>query len=75
LVRIARASGGGTVLVGSIVWDKGMLGWKADWQLYSDGGPHHWQIRNANYDAAFRGAKRGAAQVFSGNGDPQNEVQ
>lgn len=75
LARIARASGGGTVLVGSIAWNKGMLGWKGDWQLYSNGGPHHWQITNVNFDAAFRSAMRGAAQVLSGNGEPQDEVQ
>ncbi|MDO8352705.1 MAG: DUF2066 domain-containing protein [Aestuariivirga sp.] len=75
LTRIARASGGGIVLVGSIAWNKGMLGWKGDWQLYSDDGPHHWQIRNVNFDGAFRSAMRGAAQVLSGNGEPQDEVQ
>lgn len=75
LKKIARASGGGMVLVGSIAWNKGMLGWKGDWQLYSDDGPHHWQIRNVNFDAAFRSAMRGAAQVLSGNGEPQDEVQ
>jgi hypothetical protein len=75
LTKIARASGGGIVLVGSIAWNKGMLGWKGDWQLYSNGGPHHWQIRNVNFDAAFRSAMRGAAQVLSGNGEPQDEVQ
>jgi hypothetical protein len=75
LKKIARANGGGTVLVGSIAWNKGMLGWKGDWQLYSDDGPHHWQIQNVNFDAAFRSAMRGAAQVFSGNGEPQDEVQ
>jgi uncharacterized protein len=75
LTKFARASGGGIVLVGSIAWNKGMLGWKGDWQLYSDDGPHHWQIRNVNFDAAFRSAMRGAAQVLSGNGEPQDEVQ
>jgi hypothetical protein len=75
LAKISRASGGGIVLVGSIAWNKGMLGWKGDWQLYSVGGPHHWQIRNVNFDAAFRSAMRGAAQVLSGNGEPQDEVQ
>ena len=75
LAGIARASGGGTVLVGSIAWNKGMLGWKGDWQLHSNDGSHHWQIRNVNFDAAFRSAMRGAAQVFSGNGEPQDEVQ
>jgi hypothetical protein len=75
LSEIARASGGGIVLVGSIAWNKGMLGWKGDWQLYSSHGPHHWQIRNVNFDAAFRSAMRGAAQVLSGNGEPQDGVQ
>jgi hypothetical protein len=75
LTRIARASGGKIVLVGSIVWNKGMLGWKGDWQLHSVGGSHHWQIQNVNFDAAFRSAMRGAAQVLSGNGEPQDEVQ
>ncbi len=75
MTEIARASGGGTVLVGSIAWNKGMLGWKGDWRLYSTDGPHHWQIQNVNFDAAFRSAMRGAAQVLSGNGEPQDEVQ
>jgi hypothetical protein len=75
LIKIAWASGGETVLVGSIAWDKGMLGWKGDWRLYSGDGPHHWQIQNVNFGAAFRSAMRGAAQVLSGNGEPQDEVQ
>jgi hypothetical protein len=68
----AYSSCGGTVLVGSIAWNKGMLG---DWRLYSADGLHHWQIQNVNFDAAFRSAMRGAAQVLSGNGEPQDEVQ
>jgi len=75
LKKIARASDGGIVLVGSIAWNKGMLGWKGDWQLQSTDGPHHWQIRNVNFDAAFRSAMRGAAQVLSGHGEPEDEVQ
>ena len=75
LKKIARASGGGIVLVGSIAWNKGMLGWKGDWQLQSTDGPHHWQIQDVNFDAAFRSAMRGAAQVLSGHGEPQDEVQ
>ncbi len=75
LKRIARASGGEIVLVGSIAWNKGMLGWKGDWQLHSAGGPHAWQIQNVNFDAAFRSAMRGAAQVLSGYGEPEDEVQ
>ena len=75
LRRIARASGGGVVLVGSITWNKGMLGWKGNWQLQSVDGPHDWQIQNVNFDAAFRSAMRGTAQVLSGHGEPEDEVQ
>jgi hypothetical protein len=75
LKKIAQASGGGTVLAGSIAWNKGMLGWKGNWQLQSTDGPHDWQIQNVNFDAAFRSAMRGAAQVLSGHGEPEDEVQ
>jgi uncharacterized protein len=75
LRRIARASGGEIALVGSIAWNKGMLGWKGNWQLQSTDGPHDWQIQNVNFDAAFRSAMRGAAQVLSGHGEPEDEVQ
>ena len=75
LRRIARASGGGIVLAGSIAWNKGMLGWKGNWQLQSTDGPHDWQIQNVNFDVAFRSAMRGAAQVLSGHGEPEDEMQ
>ena len=75
LKRIARASGGGIVLTGRIAWNKGMLGWKGNWQLQSIDGPHDWQIQNVNFDAAFRSAMRGAAQVLSGHGEPEDEMQ
>jgi hypothetical protein len=75
LRRIARASGGGIVLAGSIAWNKGMLGWKGNWHLQSTDGPHDWQIQNVNFDAAFHSAMRGAAQVLSGHGEPEDEVQ
>jgi hypothetical protein len=75
LRRIARSSGGGIVLVGSITWNKGMLGWNGNWQLQSTDGHHDWQIQNVNFDAAFRSAMRGAAQVLSRHGEPADEVQ
>ena len=75
LRRIARASGGRIALTGSIAWNKGMLGWKGNWQLQLTDGPHDWQIQNVNFDAAFRSAMRGAAQVLSGHGEPEDEVQ
>ena len=75
LKRIVRASGGGIILTGSITWNKGMLGWKGNWQLQSTDGPYDWQIQNVNFDAAFRSAMRGAAQVLSGHGEPEDEMQ
>jgi uncharacterized protein len=45
-------------------------GWGADrrpaWQ--SD---HRWQIRGVTFDAAFRNAMEGSAQILSGHGEPK----
>ena len=70
LEKFARANGSDLALVGSIVWNSGMLGWKADWQLYVKGGPHEWKIQDVNFDDAFRSAMRGSAQILSGHGEP-----
>ena len=70
LEKLASANEGDLALVGSIVWNSGMLGWKADWLLYAKGTPHEWQIQDVNFDDAFRSAMRGAAQILSGHGEP-----
>jgi len=70
LDRVAHTNGGDLVLTGSIVWNSGMLGWKGDWQLLTGETLHRWQIRDVNFDDAFRSAMRGTAQILSGHGDP-----
>lgn len=70
LDHVARTNKGDLVLTGSIVWNSGMLGWKGDWQLLTGETLHRWQIRDVNFDDAFRSAMRGTAQILSGHGDP-----
>ncbi len=36
-----------------------------------EGKSYDWQVRGVSFDEAFRVAMRGAAQVLSGNGQPQ----
>ena len=70
LEKFASANKSDLALVGSIVWNSGMLGWKADWHLYAEGAPHEWKIQDVNFDDAFRSAMRGTAQILSGHGEP-----
>ena len=70
LEKFANANRGDLALVGNIVWNSGMFGWKADWHLHVKGGTHDWEIQDVNFDDAFRSAMRGAAQILSGHGEP-----
>lgn len=70
LDALAAASGGGLPLLGRLVWSKGTLGWAAEWRLAWRGRIYQWTIRDVNFDDAFRSAMRGAAQILSGNGQP-----
>jgi hypothetical protein len=71
LKALANAIGGDLPLAGSLSWEKGRGGWVADWRLYVSGSVYRWRISDVNFDDAFRSAMRGAAQILSGNGDPQ----
>jgi hypothetical protein len=66
----AKDIGGDMPLLGSIVWSDADLGWIAHWRLYVGGRTYGWSIRGVSFDEAFRNAVRGAAQVLSGNGEP-----
>jgi uncharacterized protein len=66
LEDMARGIGGDAVLVGSLVWSKGTLGWIANWRLEWQGRSHRWQIRDVNFDDAFRSAMRGTIKIMSG---------
>jgi hypothetical protein len=68
---LARAEQGGMALVGSIDWNPETLGWSAAWWLRGDGKAANWQIEGVSFDAAFRSAVGGAAQVLSGHGEPE----
>lgn len=61
---------GQTPLLGSLKWNHDLLGWTAEWQIMAGTSEHRWGIGGVNFDAAFRSAVGGAAQILSGNGDP-----
>ena len=67
---VALKTGGSVPLAGSLVWSDAELGWIADWVVGWNGRTYRWQIRGVSFDEAFRNAMRGAAQVLSGNGNP-----
>lgn len=67
---IAELSGGDVPMTGSLIWSREALDWIAEWNLSHDGHDYRWQISGVNFDAAFREAVSGAAQILSGNGQP-----
>jgi hypothetical protein len=71
LKRLAKAMGAARVLTGTLVWNKGTLGWAAQWRLYDGKTAHDWAIKDVNFDEAFRNALWGSAQILSGNGEPE----
>ena len=71
----AGLAAGDEVLVGLLNWDKGSISWHADWRLNWRGATHHWTIRAATYDEAFRNAMGGAAQIMSGHGEPSDVIE
>lgn len=70
LEAVARAMGADLALEGSLLWTKGRLGWAARWRLFDDRGVQIWEIRDVNFDDAFRDALRGSALILSGGGRP-----
>ncbi|MFZ5672621.1 MAG: DUF2066 domain-containing protein [Pseudomonadota bacterium] len=70
LEPLARQMGADLVLSGRLVWNKGTLGWAAEWRLFDGKAVHDWKIKDVSFDDAFRGALRGAALILSGNGEP-----
>ena len=71
LGTIARADGGDVAVAGRIVFSDAALGWIASWRLEDRGKVYEWGVRGVNFDAAFRNALFGAAQILSGHGQPQ----
>ena len=66
-----KAAGADRALFGGLTWSDEALGWIGEWRLDFEGKTYRWEIRGVSFDAAFRNALRGAAQVLSGNGAPE----
>jgi hypothetical protein len=71
LAAVARQNGGEVALAGRMVFSEKALGWVVNWRLERNGKPYGWSVRGVNFDAAFRNALFGAAQVLSGHGAPK----
>jgi len=71
LAPIIARQGGEAGLVGRLVWDDQQPGWATQWQMDWQGRPHQWPVRAVTFDEVFRQAIGGAAQILSGNGDPE----
>ena len=72
---VAAEQGGEVALVGQLVWDDGKLGWATQWQMDWHGRMHRWQVHGVTFDEAFRRGIGGAAQVLSGNGEPDGRAR
>jgi hypothetical protein len=71
LNTVTKGMGADLVLLGSLVWNKGALGWAADWKLFDGKETHAWKIKDVSFDDAFRNALWGSALILSGNGEPE----
>jgi uncharacterized protein len=74
LAPVAAEAGGEVVLVGRLVWDDRDLGWTTQWRMDWGDRTHSWQVRGVTFDEAFRYGIGGAAQILSGNGDPDGRL-
>ncbi|MGI8525664.1 MAG: DUF2066 domain-containing protein [Pseudolabrys sp.] len=62
---------GDLALIGRMVFREKLFGWVAQWRMDYGGKSYAWSVRGVNFDAAFRNALFGAAQIASGNGVPK----
>ena len=75
LMPVAAEQGGEVVLVGRLVWDDRELGWTTQWRMNWGDRTYSWQVRGVTFDEAFRRGIGGAAQILSGNGDPDGRLR
>ena len=68
---LARADGADAAVAGHIVFSEKALGWIVRWRMAYGGNAYRWATRGVNFDAAFRHALAGAAQVMAGRGQPK----
>ena len=62
---LTRADGGDAAVVGHIVFSEKALGWIVGWRMAWQGTRYTWRTRGVSFDAAFRHALAGAAQVMA----------
>ena len=72
LEALAKQNGADQALTGTLEWSDAARGWIAEWRLAFAGQNYAWRVRGVSFDDAFRNALRGAAQVRSGNGQPDS---
>jgi hypothetical protein len=71
LDALAAEAGADLALVGTLIWSDEALGWIAEWRLDFEDETCRYGVSGVSFDAAFRNALRGAAQIMSGNGVPK----
>ena len=60
----------GVAVTGRMVFSDKVFGWIADWRMSYGDRSYRWSVAGVNFDAAFRNAMFGAAQIASGHGAP-----
>jgi hypothetical protein len=55
-------------VTGRMVFSDKVFGWIAEWRMSYGGRSYRWSVSGVNFDAAFRNAMLGAAQIASGHG-------
>ena len=68
---LAQVAQGDVPLAGRMAFREAALGWIVEWRLKHGGKIVTWRARGINFDGAFRNAVSGAAQIFSGHGQPR----
>ena len=71
LGRSAHAMGADVPLFGDMTFSDDDHGWIVEWRFPSGQRVVQWGERGVNFDAAFRTALYGVAQILSENGDPR----
>ena len=70
LEKLKYDSDAAVVIIGSITWKSGMVGWQAEWSFTNANNMQHWTVKDVNFDEAFRRAMWGEVQILSGHGEP-----
>ena len=65
---LGRADGADAAIVGHMVFSEKALGWIVRRRMAHSGNVYRWGTHGVNFDAAYRNALFGAAQVLAGQG-------